>query len=84
MYWDIGRYISKKVKASGWGKAIVKDFSTFIQKQYIGIQGVSAQNIWRMKQFYDTYKNNEKLSAALREISWTNNIFHALVKHYRL
>jgi predicted nuclease of restriction endonuclease-like (RecB) superfamily len=27
-----------------------------------------------MKQFYETYHGNEKLSALLREISWTNNL----------
>ena len=27
-----------------------------------------------MKQFYETYKENVKLSALLREISWTNNM----------
>jgi predicted nuclease of restriction endonuclease-like (RecB) superfamily len=74
MYWEIGKYISDKVKKGGWGKTVVKDFSDFIQSQYAGIQGFSAQNIWRMKQFYETYKDNEKLSALLREISWTQLI----------
>ena len=27
-----------------------------------------------MKQFYETYKSNEKLSPLVREISWTNNL----------
>ena len=27
-----------------------------------------------MKQFYETYKDSPKLSALLREISWTNNL----------
>ena len=27
-----------------------------------------------MKQFYDTYKDNEKLSPLVREISWTHNV----------
>lgn len=74
MYWDIGKYISKKAKTNSWGKSIVKEFANFIQNHYAGIQGFSAQNIWRMKQFYETYENNEKLSALLREISWTNNL----------
>ena len=30
--------------------------------------------MWRMKQFYDTYKDNPKLSPLVREISWTNNL----------
>jgi predicted nuclease of restriction endonuclease-like (RecB) superfamily len=74
MYYEIGKYVSKKVKTNAWGKSIVNEFSNFIQEKYIGIKGFSPQNIWRMKQFYETYKDNEKLSALPREISWTNNV----------
>ena len=38
-------------------------------------KGFSDKNLWRMKQFYETYKDaDEKLSALLRQISWTNNL----------
>jgi predicted nuclease of restriction endonuclease-like (RecB) superfamily len=74
MYWEIGRYISEKVKSSAWGKAIVADFADYVQSHFEGIKGFSPQNIWRMKQFYETYLGNTKLSALLREISWTNNL----------
>jgi predicted nuclease of restriction endonuclease-like (RecB) superfamily len=74
MYWNIGEYVSRRVSESGWGKSVVKDFSDFIQSRYAGIKGFSPQNIWRMKQFYETYRGNEKLSPLVREISWTNNI----------
>jgi len=74
MYWDIGKYVSRRVSENGWGKSIVKDFSNFIQGHYVGIKGFSPQNIWRMKQFYEIYFENEKLSPLVREISWTNNL----------
>ena len=74
MYWEIGAYVSDKVKRDGWGKSIVQEFSQFIQSHFIGIKGFSPQNIWRMKQFYETYAGNEKLSTLSREISWSNNV----------
>ena len=74
MYWEIGKYVSEKVKTNAWGKSIVNEFSSFVQERYIGIKGFSSQNIWRMKQFYETYKDNEKLSPLVREISWTHNV----------
>lgn len=43
------------------------------------LKGFSSQNIWRMKQFYECYRDNEKLSTLLREISWSNNL-HILSK----
>ena len=74
MYWDIGKYVSEKTKSVGRGKSVVKDFSKFIQSRYLGIRGFSPQNIWRMKQFFETYDGNEKLSTLSREISWSNNV----------
>jgi len=74
MYWDIGQYISEKAKDGGWGKSVVAHFAQFMQSEHPDIKGFSAQNIWRMKQFYETYCKSENLSALLREISWTNNL----------
>ncbi len=74
MYWQIGKYISEKVKSNAWGKSIVQEFAAFVQSKYAGIKGFSAQNIWRMKQFYETYAGNEKLSTLSRELTWSNNV----------
>ncbi len=74
MYWSIGEYVSRRVTERNWGKSVVKEFSEFIQKRYIGIKGFSPSNIWRMKQFYETYCNNEKLATLLRELTWSHNL----------
>jgi len=74
MYWEIGHYISEKAATDSWGKSIVQEFSRVIQSHFVGIKGFSPQNIWRMKQFYETYAGSEKLSPLVREISWTNNV----------
>lgn len=74
MYWEIGEYVSVSVKESGWGKGVVEDFSDFLRRHYPSAKGFSPQNIWRMKQFYETYCDKEKLSPLVREISWSNNL----------
>jgi predicted nuclease of restriction endonuclease-like (RecB) superfamily len=74
MYWDIGKYVSQRVADSGWGKSVVKDFSDFIQSRYAGIRGFSPSNIWRMRQFYETYSGNEKLATLSRELTWSHNL----------
>jgi len=74
LYWEIGAYVSYKVKNGLWGKSIVTDFERFIQTERPDIKGFSASNIWRMKQFYETYCNNEKLAPLVREINWTHNL----------
>lgn len=53
---------------------MVTELAKFIQTHEPEIKGFSDKNIWRMKQFYETYKDFPKLSPLLREISWTNNL----------
>ncbi len=74
MYWQIGKYISEKADKDGWGKRVVQEFANMLKREYPSAGGFSAQNIWRMKQFYETYRDNEKLSPLVREITWTNNL----------
>ncbi len=38
------------------------------------MRGYSAQNLWRMRQFFETYHDRPKISALLRELSWTHNL----------
>lgn len=74
LYWNIGRYISQRTESEGWGKSTVKKLAGFIQRQEPGLKGFSDKNLWRMKQFFETYKDFPKLSAMVREINWTNNL----------
>lgn len=74
LYWNIGKLISKKVEVSEWGNSVVKDLANFIQNKEPEIKGFSDKNLWRMKQFYETYKDESKLAPLVREISWTHNL----------
>lgn len=74
LYWNIGQYINNKVDSEGWGKKTIERLADYIKQKQPEIKGFSVQNLWRMRQFYETYKDNEILSALLREISWTNNL----------
>lgn len=74
LYWDIGRILSEKVNSIGWGKSVVSELASFIAAKMPDAKGFSDKNLWRMKQFYEMYAGDEKLSPLVREISWTNNI----------
>jgi predicted nuclease of restriction endonuclease-like (RecB) superfamily len=74
LYWQIGEQISRHVAASGWGQGTVQSLAEHIRRRHTGARGFSAQNLWRMRQFFETYRNQAKLSAMLREVSWTNNL----------
>ena len=74
LYWNVGEYIFNKVENAEWGVSVVSELAQYIQRNEPGIKGFSDKNMWRMKQFYESYKDVPKLSAMLREISWTHNL----------
>lgn len=74
LYWDFGKYISEKVNDSNWGDKIVDKLVEFMKREYPTMKGFTRPGIYRMKQFYETYKENEIVAPLVRQISWTNNV----------
>lgn len=75
LYWKIGKYISEKISVSEWGDGVVTQLAEYISKTSPETKGFSDKNLWRMKQFYETYNGaDEKLSPLVRQISWSNNL----------
>jgi predicted nuclease of restriction endonuclease-like (RecB) superfamily len=73
-YWAIGEQLSTKVADAGWGKGVVTELATWLGVQAPELKGFSASNLWRMKQFYETYVALPKLATLLRELSWSKHL----------
>lgn len=70
----MGEYLSHKIASAEWGDGVVRQLANHISRNCPDVKGFSDKNLWRMKQFYEAYAEDaEKLSALLRQISWTNN-----------
>ena len=74
LYWHIGAYISQKVASTEWGKGVVHELADYLLRNEPGVKGFSDKNLWRMKQFYEAYKDFPKLSPLVRVISWSHNL----------
>ena len=74
LYWSIGEYISKKVSSSEWGDAVVDRLADYIQTRHPEFKGFTRRGLYRMRQFYDAYRQKQFVSAALTQISWTNHL----------
>ena len=74
LYWKLGEYISLRISREEWGKSVVTKLAEYIEDKGQGLKGYSDKNLWRMKQFYEEYKDAPILSPLVREISWTNNL----------
>ncbi len=74
LYWDFGKYISEKVNDANWRDKIIDKLVDFMKREYLTMKGFTRAGIYRMKQFYETYKDNEIVAPLVRQISWTHNV----------
>ena len=62
MYRDIGEYISVQSENAEYGDAFVQKLADFFARNYPDLKGFNRRGLCRMKQFYELYKDNEKVS----------------------
>lgn len=74
LYWQIGEHITRRIAGDGWGQGTVQALAEYIRERHPNARGFSAQNLWRMRQFFETYRSQPKLSTLLRELSWSHNL----------
>lgn len=74
LYWNVGEYVHQKVESEEWGSAVIDKLADYIKTNQPDIKGFSRAGIYRMKQFYNTYKGLPKLIKLAKQISWTNNL----------
>jgi len=74
LYWQVGEYISRKLESAAWGEGVVEQLAIHIARQHPDLKGFTRRNLFRMRQFYETYKGDEKVSALLTQLPWTHNL----------
>lgn len=74
MYDKVGKYISEKVKDARYGDSFVDGLAKFFSDNYPELKGFNRRGLYRMKQFYELYKDDEKVSTVLTQLSWSNHL----------
>lgn len=74
LYWQVGAYISRKIENAEWGDAVVSQLAAHLARTQPGLRGFTRRNLFRMRQFYETYRHEEKVSALLTQLPWTQNL----------
>ena len=49
LYWEIGGEIDHQQREQGWGKSVVEILAKELQKEFPGIKGFTARNLWFMR-----------------------------------
>ena len=74
LYWEIGGVISRKTSASEWGDGVVAQLAEYIARTQPGLRGFTRSNLFRMKQFYETYRDEEKVAPLVRQLPWSHHL----------
>ena len=74
MYWKVGEFLSKETEHASYGDAYIDEISREIQETFPGIKGFNRRGLYRMKKFYETYKDNDIVTPLVTQISWTNHL----------
>lgn len=74
LYWSIGEHISRKIESAAWGEGVVDQLAAHIAQTHPNLRGYTRRNLFRMRQFYETYRSDEKVSPLVTQLPWTHNL----------
>ena len=74
LYWRIGQYISAKLAAAVWGEGVVDRMAQHLARTMPGQRGYTRRNLFRMRQFFEAYGADEKVTPLVTQLPWTHNL----------
>lgn len=74
LYWRIGEYISRKLEAATWGEGVVDELARYIQRRQPTLRGFTRRNLFRMRQFFEAYRREKKVSPLVAQLPWTHHL----------
>jgi predicted nuclease of restriction endonuclease-like (RecB) superfamily len=73
-YWELGAYISRKIASAEWGDGVVEDLAADLARRYPGVRGYTRRNLFRMRQFFEAYRAQKKVSPLVTQLPWTHHL----------
>ena len=55
--WNVGQYVSEKLKTSDWGNKVVTQLSEYLRTKDPSLKGYSRSSIYNMVSFFETYSS---------------------------
>ena len=74
MYWNVGAYLSELCVATSFGDKVIDEVAAYIAQKSPGVKGFNRRGLYRMRQFYETYKDDEFVTPLVTQISWINHL----------
>ena len=74
LYFNIGKIVSEKVLAGNWGDGTVNDLADYIAEKQPLLKGFNHRGLYRMKQFYEVYSDEQIVSTLLTKLQADHNL----------
>lgn len=74
LYWNIGQFISEQMKNAVWGEKTIDQLADYLKSHGPDYNGYNRRNLYRMKQFYEAYADNEIVSPLVTQLSWSHHL----------
>ena len=74
LYWEVGAMISRKIEAAEWGDGVVDQLAQFIARTEPTLRGFTRRNLFRMRQFYETYREDPIVSPLVTQLPWSHHL----------
>src|ERR1700744_1508964 len=72
-YWQLGEYISQRIAQSTWGERTVDELASYLERKHPDLKGYTLSALYRMRKFYETYKDSEIVAPVAPKIQQIDN-----------
>jgi predicted nuclease of restriction endonuclease-like (RecB) superfamily len=74
LYWRLGEHISQKIAKAEWGDGVVDELAAALARRYPGMRGYTRRNLFRMRQFFEAYRGQKKVSPLVTQLPWSHHL----------
>lgn len=74
LYWEVGKWLSARCAKAEWGDKVIRAAAEYLAVRCPDMKGFSRPGLYRMRQFYELYKDDETVSPLVRQIGWTSHL----------
>jgi predicted nuclease of restriction endonuclease-like (RecB) superfamily len=73
LYWNVGLYISIKIKKAEWGDKTVSELADYLQKNHSELKGFTRTALYRMVKFYEIYHDTVIVASLRQQLKSSKN-----------
>lgn len=74
LYWNVGKWLSARLEVADWGSKVVENAAIYLAEKRPDIGNFTKRTLYRMVEFYKTYKDDEIVTPLVTQITWTNHL----------